>query len=80
MKAGGTGGVINQCFSRQPEVAIVRLGGAEGSRTPDLSSAIAALYQLSYGPVAISSLLLFRSFPEGAGDADILDRNITMRS
>lgn len=25
-------------------------GGAEGSRTPDLSSAIAALSQLSYGP------------------------------
>ncbi len=27
-----------------------RAGGAEGNRTPDLSSAIAALYQLSYGP------------------------------
>jgi hypothetical protein len=25
-------------------------GGAEGDRTPDLSSAIAALSQLSYGP------------------------------
>ena len=25
-------------------------GGAEGSRTPDLCSAIAALSQLSYGP------------------------------
>ena len=27
-----------------------RLGGAEGIRTPDLRSAIAALSQLSYGP------------------------------
>ena len=27
-------------------------GGAEGNRTPDLSSAIAALSQLSYGPKA----------------------------
>ena len=27
-------------------------GGAEGIRTPDLRSAIAALSQLSYGPVA----------------------------
>ena len=30
-------------------------GGAEGSRTPDLSSAIAALCQLSYGPVVIGA-------------------------
>ena len=29
----------------------VLFGGAEGNRTPDLSSAIAALSQLSYGPV-----------------------------
>jgi hypothetical protein len=28
------------------------LGGAEGIRTPDLRSAIAALSQLSYGPAA----------------------------
>ena len=26
--------------------------GAEGNRTPDLNSAIVALYQLSYSPVA----------------------------
>ena len=31
---------------------MVRLGGAEGIRTPDLRSAIAALSQLSYGPAA----------------------------
>jgi hypothetical protein len=30
----------------------VGLGGAEGIRTPDLRSAIAALSQLSYGPAA----------------------------
>ena len=29
-----------------------RFGGAEGIRTPDLRSAIAALSQLSYGPAA----------------------------
>ncbi len=29
-------------------------GGAEGSRTPDLRNAIAALSQLSYGPEAPS--------------------------
>ena len=29
---------------------MVGLGGAEGIRTPDLRSAIAALSQLSYGP------------------------------
>ena len=28
------------------------IGGAEGSRTPDLCSAIAALSQLSYSPAA----------------------------
>lgn len=27
-------------------------GGAEGDRTPDLCNAIAALSQLSYGPIA----------------------------
>jgi hypothetical protein len=31
---------------------MVGLGGAEGIRTPDLRSAIAALSQLSYGPAA----------------------------
>ena len=38
----------------QPRVAIRALGrsGAEGNRTPDLNSAIVALYQLSYSPVA----------------------------
>ena len=30
---------------------LVRSGGAEGNRTPDLCSAIAALSHLSYGPV-----------------------------
>jgi hypothetical protein len=29
-----------------------KIGGAEGIRTPDLRSAIAALSQLSYGPAA----------------------------
>jgi hypothetical protein len=29
---------------------MVAFSGAEGSRTPDLCSAIAALSQLSYGP------------------------------
>jgi hypothetical protein len=32
-------------------VTLTRNGGAEGSRTPDLCSAIAALSQLSYSPV-----------------------------
>ena len=31
-------------------------GGAEGDRTPDLSSAIAALSQLSYGPRIVRHL------------------------
>ena len=31
-------------------------GGAEGDRTPDLCNAIAALSQLSYGPVPFWSL------------------------
>ena len=30
---------------------MVAISGAEGSRTPDLCSAIAALSQLSYGPI-----------------------------
>src|SRR5512144_13432 len=34
--------------ARRAEAA--KVGGAEGDRTPDLSSAIAALSQLSYGP------------------------------
>lgn len=43
-------------------------GGAEGSRTPDLSSAIAALSQLSYGP---SGCALMRGRQEHAsGRAD----------
>jgi hypothetical protein len=36
-------------------------GGAEGDRTPDLSSAIAALSQLSYGPRVVA----FRDRPSG---------------
>ena len=31
--------------------------GAEGNRTPDLCSAIAALYQLSYSPDSVSALI-----------------------
>src|ERR1041385_8159050 len=31
----------------------LRLGGAEGDRTPDLLNAIQALSQLSYGPVCV---------------------------
>src|SRR5262245_47113820 len=37
-------------------------GGAEGDRTPDLSSAIAALSQLSYGPRIEAP---FRDWPYG---------------
>ena len=29
------------------------VGGAEGNRTPDLCSAIAALSHLSYGPIGL---------------------------
>jgi hypothetical protein len=32
------------------EIKVFMPGGAEGNRTPDLCSAIAALSQLSYGP------------------------------
>ena len=35
-----------------PELRWRGASGAEGSRTPDLCSAIAALYQLSYSPAA----------------------------
>ncbi len=34
--------------------------GAEGNRTPGLHSAIVALYQLSYSPVATASLAVRR--------------------
>ena len=33
----------------------MRIGGAEGDRTPDLLNAIQALSQLSYGPVSVAS-------------------------
>ena len=40
---------ISGCFSLSDLSG--RNGGAEGDRTPDLSTASAALSQLSYGPV-----------------------------
>ena len=35
---------------REPARRLVKAGGAEGNRTPDLCSAIAALSHLSYSP------------------------------
>ena len=39
--------------NKKPRIAagFLENGGAEGDRTPDLCNAIAALSQLSYGPV-----------------------------
>lgn len=37
------------------KISAVAAGGAEGNRTPDLCSAIAALYQLSYSPATVNS-------------------------
>src|SRR5690606_428290 len=42
-----------------PELRWRGANGAEGSRTPDLCSAIAALYQLSYGPGKSLSVLRY---------------------
>jgi hypothetical protein len=33
-----------------------KVGGAKGSRTPDLLNAIQALSQLSYGPIPVAAL------------------------
>ena len=43
-----------------------RIGGAEGSRTPDLRIANATLSQLSYGPTRICD---HRARVDGRGDA-----------
>jgi hypothetical protein len=40
-----------------PRVLMLRVGGAEGDRTPDLRIANATLSQLSYGPMASVALL-----------------------
>ncbi len=46
-----------------PNILYRKDGGAEGDRTPDLCNAIAALSQLSYGPID------FGTNPAGCGSA-----------
>ena len=48
--------------------------GAEGARTPDLCSAIAALSQLSYGPASLVSL----SGRKRIRTSDLYDVNVAL--
>src|SRR3546814_4492224 len=58
-------GPISTDFSkgRENQETLCLIGGAEGDRTPDLCNAIAALSQLSYGPICPGRSVAFSQAP-----------------
>jgi hypothetical protein len=55
---GGFHGLVRYAIPPSRRKRLRFLGGAEGIRTPDLRSAIAALSQLSYSPARIGGTRL----------------------